>query len=63
METFVRVTALNTGKATLSWIVNYSDIHPPGSPGKKNFCSSVNGVKLCIYMYASIFKMQRKENL
>lgn len=63
METFLRVTALNTGKDTLSCSINYSDIHPPGSPGKNNFCSSVNGVKLCICMYASTFKMQRKQNL
>lgn len=61
MQIFVRVTDLNTGKATLSCSINYSDIHPPEIPGKKNFCSSVNGVKLCICMYASTFKMQRKQ--
>lgn len=62
VEIFFGVTALNTGKDTLSCSINYPDIHPPGSPGKK-FCSPANGVKLCICMYASTFKMQRKQNL
>lgn len=61
MDPFARVTALNKGKATVSCSFNYSDIPPPGSPGKKNFCSSVNGVKLCICMYASAFKCQENK--